>query len=994
MTVLSAGASTQGPGIIEGVSQRVSSPDLVGRDEVLTDLGGLVEAARSGRPHLVLLGGDAGVGKSRVLAEVAGQAGGDGVRVLVGRCVDLGDSALPFAPVAQALRALADETGRSRLAQVLGPARRELGRVVPELVDTRREPAEDDTEAARGRLFAALLDTFQRVAGERPLLLAVEDIHWAETSTLDLLTFLARNLRDEPLLVIVTFRTDELHRRHPLRPVLSELTRLTGVARVDLEPLTAAEVATQMRAILGRAPERETVEDVARRSGGNPFYVEELLAARAATGPGQLPVALRDVVAGRLERLPDPTRRVLAAVAVVGQRVDHDLLERVTRVRSAEMMDGLRPAVDHHVLVADGSGYRFRHALVQEVVYDDLLPGEGTALHRRVAEALEEHPELASGGADHVDAELAHHWHAAHAATHAFEASLRAAEGARGSVAFAEALDHYERALAIWDEVEPAGEVPSRLEVLEAAATVARGAGQDRRSAAHLRAALDERDDKAEPEHEADLRRRLSRALWRAGEPDAALEEAERIRELVDERPPSREGAMALAARARLLVLVRDDDAFAAAERALDDARAVGAREAEAHALNTLGVVLTRRSRRQAGIDRLRRALTVARETGDIELVMAAYNNLSLELVSDQRRDEAEEVVEDALAWLDRGADRHAASVHLAAKLAWLLLAAGRWERAEDLLDRAARHHLAGINRIVFHDVRALLRLYRGELEPAVRDIAEARAAGALDDVQMRRPLLALETLHAALAGDLPRTRDASEAAAASGNTWEIDLDARLHRVRAEVDAALDVGGPARDEHVQHARRVLDRLRETVSSRATAHRFEGPATEVLLAEAELSRATGPDPERWRVVLAQVWPAYWRVHARWRLAESLLETDRREEAVAELRRAHEEAVDLDAGLLCDEIEDLARRARIALPGVEVTDASELGLTPRETEVLELVAGGCTNREIGEALYIAEKTASVHVSNILRKLDVDDRHAAAERARDLGLTSAAP
>ena len=285
--------------------------------------------AEDGEPVVVLVGGEAGIGKSRLVRELADRARERGDLVLEGGCVSLGsDEGLPFAPIAEALRGLARISNREILDGLIDPATRELARLVPELLDDPRDiPSDAPPEWAQTRLFELTI-LLERLGRRRPVTLVVEDVHWADRSTRDLLAFLARRLRDERVLVIVTYRSDELHRRHPLRPWLAELARLPRVEQVDLERFDRAELADQLAAIHGAPVPSSLVDLIARRSEGNPFFAEELLAAGSA-GEATLPARLRDVLFGRIGSLSGPAGQVLDAASVAGGAVDHDLLRAV-----------------------------------------------------------------------------------------------------------------------------------------------------------------------------------------------------------------------------------------------------------------------------------------------------------------------------------------------------------------------------------------------------------------------------------------------------------------------------------------------------------------------------------------------------------------------------------------------------------------------------------------------------------------------------------------
>ncbi|MDX1621243.1 MAG: AAA family ATPase, partial [Nitriliruptorales bacterium] len=401
---------------------RLTSPILVGRDEELARLRSAWEAAGQGEPSLVLVGGDAGVGKTRLTDELLHHVRDGEGRVLVGACIEVGDGSVAFAALTDALRGLAADEDASRLPELLGPARPQLARLVPSLGGAE---AFDGDPPSPIVVLQAALDGLARLAEDRPVVFVLEDIHWADRSTLDLLAYLARTVREERLLIIATYRTDEIHRRHQLRPFLAELSRARAIERIDLAPFDREQLTAQLRAIRDENLPAHLIDEVLRRSDGNPFLAEELLAAYDEEGPHTLSASLRDILDARIADLPPASRRVLEVAATIGRTAHHELLTAVGSDVTEDLREGLRAAVDHQILVPEPDGlYRFRHALVQEAVHDELLPGDRIQLHRAVAEVLQGRPELASGGPEYVDAELAHHWEQAGDRVSAYQESI------------------------------------------------------------------------------------------------------------------------------------------------------------------------------------------------------------------------------------------------------------------------------------------------------------------------------------------------------------------------------------------------------------------------------------------------------------------------------------------------------------------------------------------------------------------------------------------
>src|SRR5919197_2693528 len=512
--------------IIDGMAVRVASPILIGRSVELGRLRAELELARAGRSRATLIAGEAGVGKTRLVTEFTEIAADEGALVLLGGCIDLGDGALPYAPVVEALRRLIRRADGDELAAVLGQGRSELARLVPDLGPVADEHVSGlSLGSAQGRLFELLLGVFERLAARAPVVFVVEDLHWSDQSTRDLLGFLVRNLRDAAVTLVFTYRSDELHRRHPLLPFVAELERSGRVERLELNRFDRSESADQLRAIAGRDLDPALIESIHARSGGNPFFAEELLVAAGDEGRTDLPSTLRDVLIARVADLPEATHEFLRVASAAGQRVDPTLLAAAAGMDEGSVYDALRECVGRQILIPDPhSGterYAFRHALLQEAVYDDLLPGERTRLHSAFAQTLEKRATVEGGH----EAELAYHWYAAHDLPRALESSVVAGAAATKGYAFPEALSQYERAIELWDQVPDAEERAGfdRIELLNAAAGVARfhDAG---RAVALIQNAIALVDETTDATRAGLLNERLGRYAWIAGQHDQSHE--------------------------------------------------------------------------------------------------------------------------------------------------------------------------------------------------------------------------------------------------------------------------------------------------------------------------------------------------------------------------------------------------------------------------------------------------------------------------------------
>jgi DNA-binding CsgD family transcriptional regulator/tetratricopeptide (TPR) repeat protein len=990
---------------------RVASPTFVGRVEELE----LLEAARGraadGEPAVVLVGGEAGVGKTRLIAESIARAA-DGSRVLVGGCVPVGDGALPYAPIVEALRALLADVGVGAVRELVGPSWPELARLLPALGEPEAGPA---GQAAQARLFELLLGLLGRLGEQRPLVLVVEDLHWADRSTRELLAFLVRNLRRERLLLVVTYRNDEPGQQR-LGPYLAELDRASRVERIDLARLDQAQTEAQLVGILGAVPAADLVDGVFARSEGNPFFTEELLAV-VRSGSGNLPATLHDLLHGRVAALPDHASEVLAVVAVTGREISHRLLAAVVDLDDRALAEGLRAAVTSQLLVttSGGDGYEVRHALLREVVEADLLPGERARLHAGLAQTLTEQPELAEGSPAVADAELAAHWDAAGDLERSLSASVEAGRQAERTLAFAEALRHYERALDLWARVPQAAKFPSidRATLLEHAAEAAQLVDQHPRAAELVRTALAAVDPAADPVRAGLLHERLGRYLWMTLD-DAALPAYEEAVRLVPAEPPSAERARVLAAYAQVLYLMGlNAEGRRVAKEALVVARRVGARREEGRALGVAGVALAHLGDADGALALLRDARHIAEQQADVEGLVRACIMLTW---VDEDAGRLEEALQSALDGAEAIRRLGSPGWHdfLQGGAADFEFMLGRWDQADQHLSAVLeRDRLTGTKGVHTRWRRARLDIARGDFAAARRWLKEAeelasKAGPAQFDAQFSCPLAYTRAELALWEG---RNEEAAEAvsqgltaAGAVGDQARCPVLFALGLAAAAARAERALARRASAE-AEAARRAGDELLARLEAVGDANASIPAMAAVLLqCRAEHARLHGqPDPAAWAAA-AHRWEAlgqpYPTACARWREAEALLARSAPKARVEEaLGAAHVTAVQLKAVPLRRELERLAQRGRIRLePPAQPTPVAEaaapslarsLGLTRRETEVLVLLAEGRTNRQIGQELFITPKTASVHVSRILAKLGVAGRGEAAAIAHRLGL-----
>jgi DNA-binding CsgD family transcriptional regulator len=935
---------------------------FVGRASELERLDAALQETAAGRGSTALVSGDAGIGKTRLASELARRAADAGCEVLVGRCIDLVGTELPYQPFVEALRPL----GGIRSA------------------------------GSKQRLFEEVLELLSDRAAAAPVLLVLEDLHWADASTLDLIVFLAHNVDERPVLQLGTYRPDEPKSAGRMERLVDGVRRSGRGLVVDLGPLEPDELTDLLAARAGTAPPHELTDAIVRRSEGNPFFAEELLDAAGDHG-AELPRRLRDLLLQRVARLDRRTQSLLRLAAAAGRDVGYALLREAAELPEQDVRDSLRRAVDEGVLVADqaSSSLRFRHALLAEAIYATLLPGEREHVHDRLANVLARAEE-----AQHVPAELARHWEAAGRPAEALAASVDAARRAEAAYGLAEALVHVERALALWPAVpDPAALAGVDLiGITTWAAGLASQTGMTPRAAELARQAIELVGD-TDPLRSALLHERLGAYLYNSGRAEAALAARRRAVELVPAEPPSPERAEVLAALGNTLMTAwRHDESLAVCEEALALARAVGARRAEFRALAVLGVDLAYLGRGDEGLATIESALRLAEEAGAPQQLLLAYVYLADVLTMLGRPLEAAAVAEQGIEILRPfGID----NAILVANGIEALVAAGAWDRADSASVAALRDTTACMPhmRLV---VRAELDLGRGDFE-AARMRLEAAGATVHED---RRSLQTYDPVVVELALSERRWEDAL-AAVREGMTRVRARDAAQIRVRL---AAQGLRAQAELAALARARRdseeVDRRLRAAAGLLDVARRAAEEAADVTpnaggwlaLAEAEHDRARVESRPRAWAEAASVWERLERppvvAYCRWRQAEAAVATGAsRAEAEAPLWAAHAVASRLGARPLLRELELLAERARLEpaepedLPEARQELEVVLGLTPREAEVLTLVARGRTNREIAAELVISVKTASVHVSHILRKLGAPNRLEAAAIAHRL-------
>ncbi|MFV2212717.1 BREX system ATP-binding domain-containing protein, partial [Actinomadura sp. LOL_016] len=778
---------------------------LIGRAAELAELTGALDDAAAGRARVVLVGGDAGVGKTHLVSTLERAARERDCAVLVGQCAELGES-VPYLPLADALwtasRGGGPEADAVRDALEARPV---LGRLLPD-GDGGAGGAEPlASDLGRQRLFGGALGLLGELGGDRPVLLVLEDLHWADRSTRDLLTFLSRVLQRERVCLVGTYRSDDLHRRHPLRPLVAELRRLPNVTAVQVRPFGRGETAEYLAALSGTptAPvPADLVERVHLRSEGNPFYAAELHAAGELE---ELPAGLADLLLSRIERLSPDARHVVRVAAVAGRRVDDELVRRVSGLAEDAAGEALREVVSHQLLVPGGAGYSFRHALLREAVYADLLPGERTRLHAGFARLFAGEPDERANGRAHEPtgerangrrgsaAELAHHSLAAHDLPAAFAASVRAGREADRLGAPAEAFEHHERALELWDAVpdpeSAAGTGRERLAL--AAARAAAEAGELRRAVHRLRRLL-ELADPADAPLGVEIREQLSSCLGELDQDAESQAVAGAAVAMLPPDPPTPERARALATYAKTL-LWRDPggELPALAEDAAAAARAVGAVDAEASLLVTLGNYHESLTGEDAA-EMFARARDLAVGSGSSLVTMRAMFHYARVRFDRGDVEDAARAAADGVRYAESGGLGHSTYGGLLRCLQYLIrYAAGDWAEAARLAE--------GFGVQVVRRAEAQVSAYALFLEVARGD--------AVVDERLRwlEPLLPDDPFLVFMVGGL----------AAEHALWRGDPDAALDHVEAVVNSSygtelgvLRVAATGLQAHAERAARA------------------------------------------------------------------------------------------------------------------------------------------------------------------------------------------
>jgi DNA-binding CsgD family transcriptional regulator/tetratricopeptide (TPR) repeat protein len=989
------GPAVTGPA--DGSGRRTAADDgsLIGRAAELAFLRAVFSEVEQGQTAAVIVTGDSGVGKTALTMAAAAQMRAAGALVLAGSCLDIGDVSLH--PVRQALRRFEAEQGGT--ASEPGRSQSQRGRPGADAVRIAGELRSlPDSEVpgvdGGGDLLERFAAGLSRLAYDRPLVLVVDDLHWVDQATSRLMRYLLAGLAGIRLLLIAAARLENLASTPSVRVMVSELSRLPYVRPLDLRPLGRVETDELAEGIAGRPLASAEACQVWERSQGNPF-VAEALARGLRDGEVGRPETLFEIARARALALPPEALTVTRAVCVGVDPVDHTLLARIVALDDAQLIAALRTAVEQRILDVVEGGYRFHLGLVREAIESALLPSERVRMHRQYAEAL-----AGTTGGEPQHARLAHHWRLAGESELALDALIKAAYKAERVYGYAEAAAHWAMAMELIETTPSALPDLQRIDICQAAAESAHRAGDHERALELLRRAA------AALSGPTPSWMRISRAryLTAVGRPMDA--DAEYRLVLSSTIYPVRERAAAAAYSADLLRhLGQYADAGQRALSALDLARDDDQLTSSVVLAGAaLGFSQAYLNDPVAGRKAVRDAVRAAERSASPTDIARARLYLAELLTGplNELREGVEEARRGAARATDLGLGR-TYGARLLAVAANGLFRIGEWGEAEQAVTEGFRHRPSGAEAVELLLARCRVYTGYGDLDAAEADLEAIEALTADGGAQHVLPLLILRAGLAMWRGEQGKARRAVRQGLEfyEGQSDDIVLRAILvwHGLRAEAEARTTGPEEEDEQSIRDLREVAERVQD--NSKLAAEPVRDAVEGFLaLAHAEISRIEGTaDPRPW-VQAVRVWDSrrhvYPATYARLRQAEAMYaRRTRNADALVVLREAYRGARHLGARPLLAEVDRLARWARVTLepaPPVEAPAKTEpvqrgparvrrtdplAALTDREREVLGLVAQGLTNQEIGGQLYISHRTAGVHVSRILAKLQVRSR-----------------
>ena len=931
-------------------------------------------------PHVIVLVGEAGVGKTRLLTEVLRNVRAAGITVLAGSCLPLTDS-VPFLPLSEALRSLGSIGGQAVAPAVLTRCaphvRSELARLIPDWSPSPTLAHQDPVQGwQRGRLFAAMRDLLAALTAERPCALVIEDVHWADATTLDFLSYLTAVDRAGATRVMLTCREEQLDPRQPVGRWLAEVARRVGVTQLTLGRLSHPEVAEQIRGLLGAVVAPSFVDGVFARAGGNAFFTEQLVVAsigdqgvmRPRAG---VPASLAQLLVARADSVGEDGRLVLAALAVAGRGLDEILLTAITGLGRRRLGAAVRALADARLIDQPGSDgrYELRHALVGEAIAADMLAGERREQHALVARKLIAHAAMDGAG------EVAEHWAAAAVTGEEMPWRLAAATQAEQLYAHREAATHWERVIELWPHV-PAEVLPAGLKLPAAYLNALRAldrCGDTKRAGWLAEQAVATQAASTDPRTRALLYERVG-AYRELDEDGAGLKALDLAMDQLADLPSGPEHAVVLLTYGQTLWgLGRDEEARHFLQLAQDACRSEVPKRDEIAALCLLAWLAFDSGDIDTGMHQLDAVATLVSRDNDHPATPWVMSERSQALLEFGRLEEAVATAKSGLETAHRcGLEQTAAAQLLRCDLFNVLRELGRAEEATAVL-RAATQGAPTSGASYDHMTVTMVDMLAGDLDTATNRWAAIEAVThpknleyggnlvdrGLIDLWAHRPQAALHRI--------------MKARGVGTTPYEIfNAEILTTAMRACADMA-DAARARRDGAGEDAARMSAQDVEDIYGGMRRDPFAGhPFYVTALAHgatwaAEVTRVAVPRPDAWADA-ANAWNSLHRPHraayARWRQAEALLIAGRGSEAGDCLRDAA--AVAHNHAPLLSEIRSLARLARLNLPDedpgssvVEAAEPSPYGLTRREAAVLRLVAGGLTNAQIGKQLFISAR-----------------------------------
>ncbi|NOK59076.1 MAG: hypothetical protein GFH27_549349n71 [Chloroflexi bacterium AL-W] len=974
--------------------------DMIGRQSQLQELIDSLDRAHEGFGQMICIAGDSGIGKTRLLCEfVHNVHTRSEVNLLEGNCYD--KDPIPYGPFINMMRSVLRRDGIVALAERAGPWVADLARLLPELASfVTAENTENDTQMQKRRLFEAIYQIIKPQDTECRILL-LEDLHWSDQTSQELILYLSRTITRERMLLLGTYRTDELYRRHPLTHLIAQLTRDRCYREVQLAALSPAETTQLIETTINRRMPQAFILALHARAEGNPFFIEEMvrvlieqhkldhmietLGQHYTNEPLELPLSIKDSVVQRIIDLNPVTSEALQYAAIIGRQFDFDLLLHLLNIEEDQLVQALTQLVERQLIVEDNGShhdrYRFRHELTREAIYSDLLGRERRIKHREVLQALETMP---PANQEEVLDQLAYHSLHARELTKAAHYAQLAGDRAAHMYAFREAVLQYEIAL----ETAECEDILERAILYDKLGKAAHALSDTNRAMRAWREAHDlylQCDQRITAAH---TWQQLGRISWIRGDKKAAFAYTKEALARLEQEIPGIELAMAYSAMSALYMLThQQQESIEWGEKALQLADELGDPSVKPHALNNIGCSLVELGKAKEGIDYLCESLALSKDLRAWSDTVRAYHNLGVHLTDLGQFKRALEVVQEGIDFAQKfGLESSISTMPI--EMGHIKTMLGYWDEALHWYDYVERTLGWGSSKIAFYSAieKSRLLLMQGRIDETER-LLEPFAAPDSPWNGSSYVLLVLAQI-ALIRGNVDEAISQMNHCVES-LTRQYKMPEIAHFLSVGTDIYLQADAM---DHIT----VLFNLIEPYINRSSENIFihtQFTYTQGMLAAKQKRYVEAI--QHFRQALTQ-WQAmelpYEEAQTRQRLAKCLFQIDDSDatiEAQQELAAAHAiferlgAPLDLMANEAIAQRFDTKRRSRVPRGRTN-------GLTRRERQVIALIAQGLSNREIAETLVISEKTAEVHVSNILGKLHFTSRAQAAAYAVEQGLT----